>query len=118
MKLMLISMDVLIGSQLAFAGILFILACVSASQDYFATSVAYRARALDTILVSQQVSAVLDSSGMNVSAAQSLAQSISSGYGLRSELVPYDGQPACSGAYVVCRFLTVSGAAFLLIVSR
>ena len=118
MKAAIISLDLLIASVLASMGTLLLLASVHASQSYFLGMAEYQNRSMELISASQESAAAIDSPNGNLSAAVVASSQIAGLRGLRSSLDAPVNFTECHSPLAVCRFVTVSGSTYLLVVSN
>ncbi len=118
MKAVIVSLDLLVASAMASMGILLLLASVRTSQSYILGLAEYQNRSMEVISASQEIATSLGSSNMSFSGAASVSGQIASVRGLRSRLDALGNLTECHFPLAVCRFVTVSGATYLLVVSN
>jgi hypothetical protein len=117
MKSQIISLDLIAALPIASMGILLLLISASASQSYLLGVADYQNRSMGLSSASQEIAAVIDSPGTNLSVAVSVSNSIASERGFASSIEALGNLYRCGSPIAVCRFVTFSGSTYLLVVS-
>lgn len=116
MKLMIIALDMLVALPIVTAAFALLLSSVSGSQAYLPALGSSEAARLNAIVTSQQIiDRVIVSA--NYSSAEQAAQDIASAYNVTAQLSSVGSAAQCGSRNSVCRLATVSGTAYLLVIS-
>jgi hypothetical protein len=103
---------------MAATAILLVLSSVRSSQSYFLFMTGYQNRSLGEMIGSQEVAAAIDSSRANLSLAESVSHWVAVSGGFTSSLGSIGNLSVCRSPFTVCRFVTISGSTYLLVISN
>ena len=118
MKALIVSLDLLIASAILFPslGILFLSARGAA--QYVLGLAASQNRTFGTVLVSQKISEALDSLNANLSESEGLLSNMALANGVNANLAATENLTPCYTTSSICRFVTISGNTYLLVISN
>ncbi|MDE1854923.1 MAG: hypothetical protein KGH57_01210 [Candidatus Micrarchaeota archaeon] len=117
MKIFIISLDMLIALPILSVAMIFLFSSMRGTQSYLLALGSSRGPRLNALVASQQISQAIDNGAYNYSTALQLAGGISAKYGLSSQILNQGSIQQCGNSNTVCRLTTISGNAYLLVVS-
>ena len=117
MRALIISLDLLVASLFVFPSVGILLLSARGTEAHLLALATAQNRTFGIVFVSQEISGALDSLNLSVSAASELSNSIALSNGFESHLSsPGNLTPRCYPSDL-CRFVTVSGNTYLLVIS-
>ncbi len=116
-KLVIISLDLLAALPILTIAFALFFSSVGGTQPYLLSLGVSQAAGLREATASQLISSQIDGGPANYSTAEGIASRVSSSYNVSSRLVGLDEAQACEIGRTLCRLVTISGNAYLLVVS-
>jgi hypothetical protein len=115
-KLMIVSLDLMLALPIVTAGFAFLFSSIASSQPYLADLAVSQNITLSMLSVSQRISAAIGLEGLNYSEAEGLASSLAyaGGVSYRIQKDPV----GCGMPSTLCRVITISGSAYVLVLSH
>ena len=117
MKLVIISLDLIVALPVLSVAALLLFSSIRGTQGYLLSLGNSESARLNALVVSQQIAEKIDASAANYSTAVRIAGSTSAAYNISRSLLAYSGPSPCGGARTVCRLVTISGNAYLLVLN-
>jgi spore coat protein U-like protein len=117
MKAVMISLDLLVASLIVFPSIGVLLLSARGTEAYLLALATAQNRTFGALSISQEIAGSLDSLNLNFSSAASLSNSIALADGVESRLSAPENLTPCLSPSNICRFVTVSGDTYLLVIS-
>ncbi len=117
MKLVIISLDLMLALPILALGLAVLFSSIVNSQTYLLAFAGLQNKTLDLFTTSQQIAHALDANQVNGTTAAELASDIALGNGVAAGVLDVGSAADCVNALTLCRIVTVSGAARLLVVS-
>ncbi|MGA3020831.1 MAG: hypothetical protein ABSD68_02685 [Candidatus Micrarchaeales archaeon] len=116
MKLFIISLDLLLALPIVSVGFMLLFSSIASSQSYLTTLAVSQDRMLSLVSISQQIEERIDSREANMTLAYQIAASASNKTGLTAEITDLHNERGCISPLALCRVITVSRYAKLLVV--
>jgi hypothetical protein len=115
MKLFIISLDLLLALPIISIGLMLLFSSITSSQSYLTTLAVSQNRTLTLVSISQQIEDLIDSREANLTLAYQIAAAASDKAGLAVAITDLNASN-CMFPLTICRIITVSGHAELLVV--
>ncbi len=116
-KLVLISLDLVVALPIVATSFALLFSSIGGSQGYLLGLASFQNRYLYAVTVSHTAASSLDSGTMNYSVAIQLVQNISKESGLGLSVTNYSSPGPCYESKVLCRLVTLTDSAYLLVVN-
>ena len=116
-KLVMVSLDLMAALPIASLAFILLFSSMRNSQAYLLNSADFQGRYLDEMTVSQQIAGLLDLGNLNYTSSLQSAEKMSAENGFVLSISPLDSPDPCAQPSAVCRIVTISGSAYLLVLS-
>ncbi len=116
-KLVIISLDLLVALPILTLVLALLFSSVKGTQAYLPELGLTQEAWLRAAVASQLCASRVDLQAGNMTSANSIAAGIASSLNVSVSMVPYQDTRPCGSARALCRLVTVSGHAYLLVVS-